>query len=258
MNLIDRIRSRFSKPPQWSLPSDMVDSLRGNPKIAAATIAYVGPGGCGKTRAAIDNALTCGFVYGLPVYVVDANRELPKAKEAFIEFYSDKPEVIAFLDRRIVTGNSTELFERCLFGIKKRNPDGVKAPQAVWVCDEGLLLREKGDESITALSLQARNHGAVLHLAGQRLKVAHPSTAETLRAVVVWGGGSNPPLEVFGVKLAREELPMPKSDELLFVVGATGEKVRYNSSEERALTLVAPVFPSKTPPRGFLARMVDK
>lgn len=258
MNIIDKVRSRFSKPPEWSLPENVVETLRNDPRIAAATIAYVGPGGCGKTRAALDNALTCGFVYGLPVYVVDANRELPKARDAFVEYYSDKPEVMAFLDRRVITGDSTELFQGCLNGIKKRNPHGVKAPQAVWVCDEGLLFREQGDESITALSLQARNNGVVFHLAGQRLKVAHPSTAETMRAVVAWGGGSNPPLEVFGVKLDRSELPQPRSDELLFVVGATGNKVRYNSREERALTLVAPVFPSKTPPRGFLARLVDK
>jgi len=257
VNIIDRIRSRFAAPPSWQLSDEVDASLRNDPRIAAATIAYVGPGGCGKTRASLDNALTCGFLYGLPVYVLDLNRELPKAKEAYAAHYRSA-SVLVFLQRRVIQLSSLEGFERNLQGIKARNPDGVYNPQSVWVCDEGLLLRERGEEGIVALSLQARNHGVTLHLAGQRLKVAHPSTAETMRAVVAWSGGTNPPTRLLGVDVTREELAQPRADRLFYVLGATGEKLTYDSSMERPLTLVAPCFPSKTPPRGFMAKVVNQ
>lgn len=248
---------KFAQRNRWRMEPAVARELQADARLSAAVIGYVGPGGCGKTRAATDNALTCAYLYGLTVFVNDPNREFPKALERIREFYKDTPRVREFLDdkRRIVLVNGIEGFEKSLEKIRSENGSGVREPQAVWLFDEALLERVERTDALVPLAMKARNHGVTVHLCGQRM-LFHPSVHEVMRGVVAWSGGEDPPETLLGVdvdgKLAR-----PRSDELTFVVAQTGELKTYNHKTTRHKILVAPTFPSIEKPRGFLARVVD-
>lgn len=252
----------FDRKPKWHMDEKLRKSLSSDPRLAASVVLYAGPSGGGKTRAATNNALTTGYIYGLSVLILDPNREWPKAHESFLTFYKRDRKALAFLEdkKRIRTVDSTEGFTEDLAAIKadNANRDGVRDPQRVWLFDEALLERERGNESLTSLALQARNNGVLLAVAGQRMKkTGHPSTRATYRAVVGWRGGEDSGT-VLGVDVPNEAWSALKADVLTYVVGATGEICHYDSRYERPLTLVAPCFPSTAEPRAFHGKIVDR